>query len=119
MNKLIVAAALALAVAAPAAAAGQDFNDRQDFAFAERASSAPARPEGSSPPTARRLGPRAYDFLKGPAPASVNASLWRQSGLLARHGLFEVTKGVWQVAASTPPTPPSSPARPAGSSSTR
>ena len=27
----------------------------------------------------------------------MNPSLWRQSQLLARHGLFEVTKGVWQV----------------------
>jgi alkyl sulfatase BDS1-like metallo-beta-lactamase superfamily hydrolase len=70
MNKLIVAAALALAVAAPAAAAGQDFNDRQDFAFAERGF------------VGTRSDPRilaadgsvvwdlaTYDFLKGPAPA--------------------------------------------------
>jgi len=39
----------------------------------------------------------AYDFLKGPAPATANASLWRHGQLMARHGLFKVTDGVWQV----------------------
>ncbi len=38
-----------------------------------------------------------YDFLEGDAPASVNPSLWRQSKLLAKHGLFEVVPGVYQV----------------------
>nr|WP_302053941.1 alkyl sulfatase dimerization domain-containing protein [Sphingomonas tagetis] len=39
----------------------------------------------------------AYDFLKGEAPATVNPSLWRQSQLTARHGLFKVMDSVWQV----------------------
>jgi len=40
-----------------------------------------------------------YDFLKqsGPAPASVNPSLWRQSQLLAIRGLFKVVDGIYQV----------------------
>ncbi|HXI85938.1 MAG TPA: alkyl sulfatase dimerization domain-containing protein, partial [Parvularculaceae bacterium] len=38
-----------------------------------------------------------FDFLKGPAPASVNPSLWRQAQLNAVHGLFEVTDGVYQL----------------------
>ncbi|MEM9667497.1 MAG: alkyl sulfatase dimerization domain-containing protein [Pseudomonadota bacterium] len=38
-----------------------------------------------------------YDFLEGDAPDTVNPSLWRQSQLLAKHGLFEVTAGVYQV----------------------
>ena len=38
-----------------------------------------------------------YAFLKGPAPASVNPSLWRQSQLNAEHGLFEVTPGIYQL----------------------
>lgn len=40
-----------------------------------------------------------YDFLKqsGPAPASVNPSLSRQSQLLAIRGLFKVTDGIYQV----------------------
>ncbi len=39
----------------------------------------------------------AYDFIDGDAPASVNPSLWRQSRLVAKHGLFEVVEGIYQV----------------------
>lgn len=39
----------------------------------------------------------AYDWVQGPAPASVNPSLWREVGLLKKHGLFAVAAGVWQV----------------------
>jgi alkyl sulfatase BDS1-like metallo-beta-lactamase superfamily hydrolase len=31
------------------------------------------------------------------APATVNPSLWRQATLNARHGLYEVADGIWQV----------------------
>ncbi|MEE4350645.1 MAG: alkyl sulfatase dimerization domain-containing protein [Pacificimonas sp.] len=41
--------------------------------------------------------PAALEFLAGVAPATVNPSLWRQSVLLAEHGLFEVVPGMWQV----------------------
>ncbi len=39
----------------------------------------------------------AYDWVQGPAPASVNPSLWREVGLLRKHGLYAVAEGVWQV----------------------
>ena len=39
----------------------------------------------------------AYDWVQGPAPASVNPSLWREVGLLKKHGLYAVADGVWQV----------------------
>ncbi|HVQ99602.1 MAG TPA: MBL fold metallo-hydrolase, partial [Mycobacterium sp.] len=43
----------------------------------------------------------AYAFLTGPeseeAPASVHPSLWRQSTLVAKQGLFEVVPGIYQV----------------------
>jgi alkyl sulfatase BDS1-like metallo-beta-lactamase superfamily hydrolase len=39
----------------------------------------------------------AYAFVAGPAPETVNPSLWRHMTHLKRHGLFEVTKNVWQV----------------------
>jgi alkyl sulfatase BDS1-like metallo-beta-lactamase superfamily hydrolase len=39
----------------------------------------------------------AFDFLKGSAPGTVNPSLWRHSGLLAKHGLFQVTDRIFQV----------------------
>ncbi|SEJ48069.1 alkyl/aryl-sulfatase [Demequina mangrovi] len=38
-----------------------------------------------------------YDFIEGEAPTSVHPSLWRQSTLAARHGLFEVVEGLYQV----------------------
>jgi len=38
-----------------------------------------------------------YTFLDGPAPDTVNPSLWRQSQLVAIDGLFEVVPGVYQV----------------------
>lgn len=38
-----------------------------------------------------------YDFVDGDAPASVNPSLWRQSKLVAKHGLFEVVEGIYQA----------------------
>ncbi|MFE0632130.1 alkyl/aryl-sulfatase [Streptomyces sp. NPDC058864] len=39
----------------------------------------------------------AYRFLDGDCPDTVHPSLWRQSGLVARHGLFEVAEGIYQV----------------------
>ncbi|MEM9738472.1 MAG: alkyl sulfatase dimerization domain-containing protein [Pseudomonadota bacterium] len=38
-----------------------------------------------------------FDFLDGDAPDTVNPSLWRQSGLAAQHGLFQVGDGIYQV----------------------
>lgn len=39
----------------------------------------------------------AYDFIKGDSPPSVNPSLWRQAKLNSIHGLFKVSKGIYQV----------------------
>jgi alkyl sulfatase BDS1-like metallo-beta-lactamase superfamily hydrolase len=39
----------------------------------------------------------AYDFLRGPAPDTVNPSLWRHAGLIVRHGLFQVHERIYQV----------------------
>jgi len=38
-----------------------------------------------------------YSFLRGPAPTSVHPSLWRQSTLAAKQGLYEVVPGIYQV----------------------
>jgi alkyl sulfatase BDS1-like metallo-beta-lactamase superfamily hydrolase len=40
---------------------------------------------------------RAYDFLSGDPPDTVNPSLWRHARLLSRAGLFRVTDRVYQV----------------------
>ncbi|WP_293903802.1 alkyl sulfatase dimerization domain-containing protein [Phenylobacterium sp.] len=103
MKRSILGAACGLMLAAGpmargAPAAGPDFTDRQDFAFAERGfvgTRADPKILGADGHVVWDL--TAYDFLQGPAPASVNPSLWRQSQLLAKSGLFQVTKGVWQV----------------------
>lgn len=39
----------------------------------------------------------AYSFLAGDAPTTVHPSLWRQSQLVARQGLYEVVEGIYQV----------------------
>ena len=39
----------------------------------------------------------AYNFMEDKAPASANPSLWRQARLNNIHGLFEVTKGIYQL----------------------
>ena len=39
----------------------------------------------------------AYSFLGDACPATANPSLWRQSQLCAKQGLFEVTDGIYQV----------------------
>jgi alkyl sulfatase BDS1-like metallo-beta-lactamase superfamily hydrolase len=38
-----------------------------------------------------------YAWQEGPAPDTVNPSLWRQARLNNLHGLFEVTDGIYQV----------------------
>ncbi|NBB25069.1 MBL fold metallo-hydrolase [Porphyrobacter sp. SLTP] len=39
----------------------------------------------------------AYAFVTGPAPDTVNPSLWRHMTHLKHHGLYQVAAGVWQV----------------------
>ena len=39
----------------------------------------------------------AYAFLEGSCPETAHPSLWRQSQLCAKQGLFEVTDGIYQV----------------------
>ncbi len=39
----------------------------------------------------------AYAFLSGECPATAHPGLWRQSQLVARQGLYEVTDGIYQV----------------------
>ncbi len=39
----------------------------------------------------------AYEFLKTEAPDTANPSLWRQSQLVSKHGLYKVMDGIYQV----------------------
>jgi len=74
-----------------ASVAELDFSDRRDYERAEKGFIATF--DKGIP----NYDPNVYDFLAGDAPDSVNPSLWRQSQLLAKHGLFEVTDGIYQV----------------------
>ncbi|WP_040857382.1 alkyl/aryl-sulfatase [Nocardia niigatensis] len=38
-----------------------------------------------------------YGFLQGSCPNSVHPSLWRQSGLVVKQGLYEVVPGIYQI----------------------
>ncbi len=75
-----------------------DFSDRRDFDSAERGFIA-TLDDGAVRDENGKLvyDLDAYEFLKGDAPATVNASLWRQSQLNAKHGLYEVVDGIYQV----------------------
>jgi alkyl sulfatase BDS1-like metallo-beta-lactamase superfamily hydrolase len=75
-----------------------NWDDRQDFEFAARGFVAPPLEMIVRDPAGTVL----RDFndeamFKGPAPATVNPSLWRNATLLARAGLFKVADGIWQV----------------------
>jgi len=75
-----------------------DFSDRTDFELAEKgfiASLDDTLIKRENGALAYDFG--AYEFLNAEAPDTVNPSLWRQSQLAAKHGLFEVVPGIYQV----------------------
>ncbi len=80
------------------ALAAAPMGDTQDEAFAAHGFIA-----GRSDPLIKTADGRtvwdlgAFNFLKGPAPGTVNPSLWRHAGLMARSGLFQVSDRIWQV----------------------
>ncbi len=81
-----------------AAAAHAPFADQRDFDFASRGYLGTRHD-----PLIRAADGhvvwdlKAFDFATGDAPATVNPSLWRQTQLLARAGLFKVTDRIYQV----------------------
>ncbi|MEU4312880.1 alkyl sulfatase dimerization domain-containing protein [Nocardia sp. NPDC024068] len=74
------------------------FSDTADFADADRGWIGSLEPG-----VVRGAGDKvvwdndSYGFLREPCPSSVHPSLWRQSGLVARQGLYEVVPGIYQV----------------------
>ncbi len=74
------------------------FDDRADFEDADRGLIGALDPAVVKDATGRVVWDNdAFDFLQGDCPATANPSLWRQSQLCARQGLFEVTEGIYQV----------------------
>ena len=75
------------------------FHNRQDFADAERGFLGTIPDAVVTAEGGRTVWSMTdYAFLKDDtAPDTVNPSLWRQSQLNCRHGLFEVVPGIYQV----------------------
>lgn len=81
-----------------ALAAKLNWDDKQDFDFAARGfvgTLADPIIRDKNGAVIRDLSEEAG--FAGPAPATVNPSLWRNATLLAKHGLFQVRDGIWQV----------------------
>lgn len=76
-----------------------DMDDRQDFADADRGFIAPfpGPVVGEDGRVIFDGGRLAYLTDETPAPDTVNPSLWRQSQVLRRGGLFKVVDGLYQV----------------------
>lgn len=80
------------------AAAAMPAQDRRDEDFASRGFlGTRADPKILKADGSVAVDLAAFDFLKAAAPATVNPSLWRQSQLTAKHGLFRVTDSIYQV----------------------
>ncbi|WP_193046800.1 alkyl/aryl-sulfatase [Mycolicibacterium baixiangningiae] len=74
------------------------FADTADFADADRGFIAALDPCVITAADGRVVWDNdAYAFLGGEAPPSVHPSLWRQSALTAKQGLYEVVEGIYQV----------------------
>jgi alkyl sulfatase BDS1-like metallo-beta-lactamase superfamily hydrolase len=76
-----------------------DLNDRTDFDNADRGFIGKLTPGVVKTADGRVVWDidEFADLLHGDAPATVNPSLWRQSKLTAKQGLYEVTAGIYQV----------------------
>src|SRR5687768_12430333 len=74
------------------------FSDEQDFADADRGFLGALVPGVVRAADGRVVWDNdTYSFLEGDAPATVHPSLWRQSKLVAKQGLYEVVEGIYQV----------------------
>ena len=74
------------------------FGDTRDFADADRGFIAKQDPCVITAADGRVVWDNdVYAFLTGDAPTSVHPSLWRQSTLVAKQGLYEVVPGIYQI----------------------
>ncbi|MFD9421854.1 MULTISPECIES: alkyl/aryl-sulfatase [unclassified Streptomyces] len=75
-----------------------DYADRSDFEDAERGFVAALAPAVVRTDDGRMIWDGdAYAFLDEECPDTAHPSLWRQSRLCNKQGLFEVTEGIYQV----------------------
>ncbi|QKT11938.1 alkyl/aryl-sulfatase [Rhodococcus sp. W8901] len=91
-------AAPAIAAANARASAALPFSDDADVADADRGFVAALSPGVVTAPDGAVVWDNdSYAFLAESCPPTVNPSLWRQSGLVARQGLFEVAERIYQI----------------------
>ncbi len=77
---------------------GFPFDDIQDFADADRGFIGAMEPCIVTTEDGRVIWDNdAYSFLADDCPDTAHPSLWRQSQLCAKQGLYEVTDGIYQV----------------------
>jgi len=75
-----------------------DFSDRSDFADADRGFLGTLEPMVVKTSDGRVVWDMdSWRFLDADCPDTANPSLWRQAQLTAKHGLYEVTDGIYQV----------------------
>ncbi|TXI35690.1 MAG: MBL fold metallo-hydrolase [Mycobacterium sp.] len=91
-------ATAAIAAANGAAVNTLPFSDTADFEDADRGFIGALEPCVVTTADGRvAWNNDAYSFLAGDAPPTVHPSLWRQSILAAKQGLYEVVEGIYQV----------------------
>ena len=74
------------------------FEDRSDFENADRGLIGSLDPGVVKNASGRVVWDNdAFGFLQADCPETANPSLWRQSQLCARQGLFEVAEGIYQL----------------------
>ena len=84
--------------AARSGPSGADFSDRRDFTDADRGFLGALEPMVIKAADGRVVWDMdCWGFLDGDCPDTVHPSLWRQAQLTAKHGLYEVTDGIYQV----------------------
>ena len=75
-----------------------DRSDRTDFTHADRGFIGALEPMVIKAADGRVVWDMdSWGFLDADCPDTVNPSLWRQAQLTAKHGLYEVTDGIYQV----------------------
>jgi alkyl sulfatase BDS1-like metallo-beta-lactamase superfamily hydrolase len=75
-----------------------DLSDRNDFADADRGLIGKLEPMVIKAADGHVVWDMdEWGFLAGDCPATASPSLWRQAQLTARHGLYEVTDGIYQA----------------------
>ncbi|MGD0882825.1 MAG: alkyl sulfatase dimerization domain-containing protein [Acidimicrobiales bacterium] len=74
------------------------FDDREDFADADRGFLGALEPGVVTDPSGRVVWDNdAYGFLDADCPDTAHPSLWRQGQLVSRQGLYHVCDGIYQV----------------------